>query len=64
MSKASELLKTFDEKDLESELRNLVDGEYESLEGLSKKDFWDWAAGMVDGLTKQISDKVYKSSGL
>lgn len=44
----------------EQELRNLVDGEYESLAGISKKDFWDWSSGLVDGLAKRISDKIYK----
>ena len=45
---------------IERELRSLVDGDYESLTGLSRKDFWHWASGLIDGLTKKIADKIYK----
>ena len=55
------LVNEFNPRGPEDKLRSIVDAEYESLVGLSKKEFYDWASGFIKGLTRKISDKVYKS---
>jgi hypothetical protein len=46
---------------MKRDLAGLVDAEYEALSDLSRKEFWQWAVGMVDGLTEDVSNEVHLS---
>ena len=44
---------------MEDELRGLVDSEFWSIIKISKEDFWQWASGLMDDLTRDVCDKVH-----
>ena len=54
------LVKEDDGKSHRNELQNLIDGDYENLVGMSAQAFYDWAAGMIPGLTRETSDEVHE----